>query len=129
MAFFSLQEKSGLGYRQAKEALGAHAMSVNGAGELIPFRNLVYRVHPLPPSLASYLFDFGSNSVEQEEQLMMTMLQKRLAPLNDDRVRAALDKKKRVGRGHGGCNMVLWSRVLRLCAVMLAVALSCERGS
>lgn len=48
-----LLKKAGLGYRTGD------ADVVDRIGD-IPLRELVYRVHPLPPSLKPLIWDFGS---------------------------------------------------------------------
>ncbi|XP_068089245.1 E3 ubiquitin-protein ligase RNF213-like [Hyperolius riggenbachi] len=54
-------ESAGLGYRvradQSKERLGS-----------IPLRQLVYRVHPLPPSMMPLVWDFGQLNNETEKK-------------------------------------------------------------
>ena len=48
-----LLKKAGLGYRTGE------ADVLDRIGD-IPLRELVYRVHPLPPSLKPLIWDFGS---------------------------------------------------------------------
>ncbi|XP_061431037.1 LOW QUALITY PROTEIN: E3 ubiquitin-protein ligase rnf213-alpha-like [Lethenteron reissneri] len=66
-------ESSGLGYRmaasQTAERLGG-----------IPLRHLVYRVHPLPPSLMPLVWDFGRLSDDVEGRYIGQIVERALAP-------------------------------------------------
>ncbi|XP_070782783.1 E3 ubiquitin-protein ligase rnf213-beta [Enoplosus armatus] len=62
-------ERAGLGYRvkadETEERLGK-----------VPLRQLVYRVHPLPPSMASLVWDFGQLSDSTELSYIKQIVQK-----------------------------------------------------
>ncbi|TKS89378.1 E3 ubiquitin-protein ligase rnf213-beta [Collichthys lucidus] len=62
-------ERAGLGYRvkadQTEDRLGK-----------VPLRQLVYRVHPLPPSMASLVWDFGQLSDSTELSYIKQIVQK-----------------------------------------------------
>ncbi|KAK2820122.1 hypothetical protein Q5P01_023081 [Channa striata] len=62
-------ERAGLGYRvradETEDRLGR-----------VPLRQLVYRVHPLPPSLASLVWDFGQLSDPTEMSYIKQIVQK-----------------------------------------------------
>ncbi|KAG8008845.1 hypothetical protein GBF38_010486 [Nibea albiflora] len=62
-------ERAGLGYRvradQTEDRLGK-----------VPLRQLVYRVHPLPPSMASLVWDFGQLSDSTELSYIRQIVQK-----------------------------------------------------
>ncbi|XP_061431039.1 E3 ubiquitin-protein ligase rnf213-alpha-like [Lethenteron reissneri] len=66
-------ESSGLGYRmaasQTAERLGR-----------IPLRHLVYRVHPLPPSLMPLVWDFGRLSDDNEGRYIGQIVERALTP-------------------------------------------------
>ncbi|XP_060951524.1 E3 ubiquitin-protein ligase rnf213-beta [Limanda limanda] len=65
-------ERAGLGYRvkanQTEDRLGK-----------VPLRQLVYRVHPLPPSMASLVWDFGQLSDSTEISYIRQIVQKKVA--------------------------------------------------
>lgn len=62
-------ERAGLGYRvkanETEDRLGK-----------VPLRQLVYRVHPLPPSMASLVWDFGQLSDSTELSYIRQIVQK-----------------------------------------------------
>lgn len=62
-------ERAGLGYRvradQTQDRLGK-----------VPLRQLVYRVHPLPPSMASLVWDFGQLTDSTELSYIRLIVQK-----------------------------------------------------
>lgn len=62
-------ERAGLGYRvradQTEDRLGK-----------VPLRQLVYRVHPLPPSMASLVWDFGQLTDSTELSYIRLIVQK-----------------------------------------------------
>ncbi|KAM3592519.1 uncharacterized protein V6R79_020598 [Siganus canaliculatus] len=64
-------ERAGLGYRvkadETEDRLGK-----------VPLRQLVYRVHPLPPSMASLVWDFGQLSDSTELSYIKQIVQKRV---------------------------------------------------
>ncbi|KAI9537485.1 hypothetical protein NQZ68_025342 [Dissostichus eleginoides] len=64
-------ERAGLGYRvkadETEDRLGK-----------VPLRQLVYRVHPLPPSMASLVWDFGQLSDSTELSYIKQIVQKQL---------------------------------------------------
>lgn len=64
-------ERAGLGYRvradETEDRLGK-----------VPLRQLVYRVHPLPPSLASLVWDFGQLSDSTELSYIKQIVQKKV---------------------------------------------------
>ncbi|XP_033975098.1 E3 ubiquitin-protein ligase rnf213-beta isoform X3 [Trematomus bernacchii] len=64
-------ERAGLGYRvkadETEDRLGK-----------VPLRQLVYRVHPLPPSMASLVWDFGQLSDLTELSYIKQIVQKQL---------------------------------------------------
>ncbi|XP_073346346.1 E3 ubiquitin-protein ligase rnf213-beta [Pagrus major] len=64
-------ERAGLGYRvranETEDRLGK-----------VPLRQLVYRVHPLPPSLASLVWDFGQLSDSTELSYIRQIVQKKV---------------------------------------------------
>nr|XP_046232923.1 E3 ubiquitin-protein ligase rnf213-beta [Scatophagus argus]XP_046232924.1 E3 ubiquitin-protein ligase rnf213-beta [Scatophagus argus] len=64
-------ERAGLGYRvkadQTQDRLGK-----------VPLRQLVYRVHPLPPSMASLVWDFGQLSDSTELSYIKQIVQKKV---------------------------------------------------
>ncbi|KAM3838360.1 E3 ubiquitin-protein ligase rnf213-beta-like, partial [Diretmus argenteus] len=64
-------ERAGLGYRvkadETKDCLGK-----------VPLRQLVYRVHPLPPSMASLVWDFGQLSDSTELSYIKQIVQKKV---------------------------------------------------
>ncbi|KAK5851292.1 hypothetical protein PBY51_002095 [Eleginops maclovinus] len=64
-------ERAGLGYRvkadETEDRLGK-----------VPLRQLVYRVHPLPPSMASLVWDFGQLSDSTELSYIKLIVQKQL---------------------------------------------------
>uniref|UniRef100_A0A3B5AH48 RING-type E3 ubiquitin transferase n=1 Tax=Stegastes partitus TaxID=144197 RepID=A0A3B5AH48_9TELE len=72
-------ERAGLGYRvkadETEDRLGK-----------VPLRQLVYRVHPLPPSMASLVWDFGQLSDSTELSYIKQIVQKNVA---DHRLPAA----------------------------------------
>ncbi|KAM4524138.1 E3 ubiquitin-protein ligase rnf213-beta isoform 2-T2 [Odontesthes bonariensis] len=72
-------ERAGLGYRvkadETKDRLGK-----------VPLRQLVYRVHPLPPSMVSLVWDFGQLSDFTELSYIRQIVQKKVA---DHRLPAA----------------------------------------
>lgn len=65
-------ERAGLGYRvkadETEDRLGK-----------VPLRQLVYRVHPLPPSMASLVWDFGQLSDSTELSYIQQIVQKKVA--------------------------------------------------
>ncbi|XP_034426662.1 E3 ubiquitin-protein ligase rnf213-beta-like [Hippoglossus hippoglossus] len=65
-------ERAGLGYRvkadETEDRLGK-----------VPLRQLVYRVHPLPPSMASLVWDFGQLSDSTELSYIRQIVQKKVA--------------------------------------------------
>ncbi|XP_069374050.1 E3 ubiquitin-protein ligase rnf213-beta isoform X2 [Paralichthys olivaceus] len=65
-------ERAGLGYRvkadETEDRLGK-----------VPLRQLVYRVHPLPPSMASLVWDFGQLSDSTEHSYIKQIVQKKVA--------------------------------------------------
>uniref|UniRef100_A0A3Q1FP24 RING-type E3 ubiquitin transferase n=1 Tax=Acanthochromis polyacanthus TaxID=80966 RepID=A0A3Q1FP24_9TELE len=65
-------ERAGLGYRvkadETEDRLGK-----------VPLRQLVYRVHPLPPSMASLVWDFGQLSDSTELSYIKQIVQKKVA--------------------------------------------------
>ncbi|XP_072229611.1 E3 ubiquitin-protein ligase rnf213-beta isoform X2 [Leuresthes tenuis] len=65
-------ERAGLGYRvkadETKDRLGK-----------VPLRQLVYRVHPLPPSMVSLVWDFGQLSDFTELSYIKQIVQKKVA--------------------------------------------------
>ncbi|XP_071319372.1 E3 ubiquitin-protein ligase rnf213-beta isoform X2 [Trachinotus anak] len=65
-------ERAGLGYRvradETEDRLGK-----------VPLRQLVYRVHPLPPSMASLVWDFGQLSDSTELSYIKQIVQKKIA--------------------------------------------------
>lgn len=65
-------ERAGLGYRvkadETEDRLGK-----------VPLRQLVYRVHPLPPSMASLVWDFGQLSDATELSYIQQIVQKKVA--------------------------------------------------
>ncbi|XP_053269183.1 E3 ubiquitin-protein ligase rnf213-beta isoform X1 [Pleuronectes platessa] len=65
-------EQAGLGYRvkadQTEDRLGK-----------VPLRQLVYRVHPLPPSMVSLVWDFGQLSDSTELSYIRQIVQKKVA--------------------------------------------------
>lgn len=65
-------ERAGLGYRvradETKDRLGK-----------VPLRQLVYRVHPLPPSMVSLVWDFGQLSDVTELSYIRQIVQKKVA--------------------------------------------------
>lgn len=64
-------ERAGLGYRvkanETEDRLGR-----------VPLRQLVYRVHPLPPSMASLVWDFGQLSDSTELSYIKQIVQKKV---------------------------------------------------
>ncbi|PAA48036.1 hypothetical protein BOX15_Mlig016388g2 [Macrostomum lignano] len=64
-------ENSGLGYRVRKE-------DTQDKFGNVPMRHLVYRVKPLPLSLISVLWDFGSLSDDSERKYITRMVESRL---------------------------------------------------
>ncbi|XP_029311958.1 LOW QUALITY PROTEIN: E3 ubiquitin-protein ligase rnf213-beta [Cottoperca gobio] len=64
-------ERAGLGYRvkadETEDRLGK-----------VPLRQLVYRVHPLPPSMASLVWDFGQLSDSTELSYIKQIVQKQV---------------------------------------------------
>ncbi|XP_026207099.1 E3 ubiquitin-protein ligase rnf213-beta isoform X2 [Anabas testudineus] len=64
-------ERAGLGYRvkadETEDRLGR-----------VPLRQLVYRVHPLPPSMASLVWDFGQLSESTELSYIKQIVQKKV---------------------------------------------------
>ncbi|XP_076616648.1 E3 ubiquitin-protein ligase rnf213-beta isoform X2 [Chaetodon auriga] len=64
-------ERAGLGYRvkadETEDRLGK-----------VPLRQLVYRVHPLPPSMASLVWDFGQLSDSTELSYIKQIVQKKV---------------------------------------------------
>lgn len=64
-------ERAGLGYRvkanETEDRLGR-----------VPLRQLVYRVHPLPPSMASLVWDFGQLSDSTELSYIRQIVQKKV---------------------------------------------------
>ncbi|XP_026171361.1 E3 ubiquitin-protein ligase rnf213-beta isoform X2 [Mastacembelus armatus] len=64
-------ERAGLGYRvkadETEDRLGR-----------VPLRQLVYRVHPLPPSMASLVWDFGQLSDSTEFSYIRQIVQKKV---------------------------------------------------
>lgn len=72
-------ERAGLGYRvradQTEDRLGK-----------VPLRQLVYRVHPLPPSMASLVWDFGQLSDSAElsyiKQIVLKKVQDHRLPVS-----------------------------------------------
>ncbi|XP_047465467.1 E3 ubiquitin-protein ligase rnf213-beta [Mugil cephalus] len=64
-------ERAGLGYRvkadETQDRLGK-----------VPLRQLVYRVHPLPPSMASLVWDFGQLSDATELSYIKQIVQKKV---------------------------------------------------
>ncbi|XP_040922673.1 E3 ubiquitin-protein ligase rnf213-beta isoform X2 [Toxotes jaculatrix] len=64
-------ERAGLGYRvkadETEDRLGN-----------VPLRQLVYRVHPLPPSMASLVWDFGQLSDSTELSYIKQIVQKKV---------------------------------------------------
>ncbi|XP_030610400.1 E3 ubiquitin-protein ligase rnf213-beta [Archocentrus centrarchus] len=64
-------ERAGLGYRvkadETEDRLGK-----------VPLRQLVYRVHPLPPSMASLVWDFGQLSDSTELSYIQQIVQKKV---------------------------------------------------
>ncbi|TNN34870.1 E3 ubiquitin-protein ligase rnf213-beta [Liparis tanakae] len=64
-------ERAGLGYRvkadETEDRLGK-----------VPLRQLVYRVHPLPPSMASLVWDFGQLSDSTELSYIRQIVQKQV---------------------------------------------------
>uniref|UniRef100_A0A1I8GUQ9 AAA domain-containing protein n=3 Tax=Macrostomum lignano TaxID=282301 RepID=A0A1I8GUQ9_9PLAT len=88
-------ESSGLGYRVRKEE------TADRFGDL-PMRHLVYRVRPMPLSLVSLLWDFGSLSSEAESQYALRMLKSGLpteARTHADAVADAVCESQRFMRG------------------------------
>uniref|UniRef100_A0A1I8FY75 ANK_REP_REGION domain-containing protein n=1 Tax=Macrostomum lignano TaxID=282301 RepID=A0A1I8FY75_9PLAT len=88
-------ESSGLGYRVRKEE------TADRFGDL-PMRHLVYRVRPMPLSLVSLLWDFGSLSSEAESQYALRMLKSGLpaeARPHADAVADAVCESQRFMRG------------------------------
>lgn len=65
-------ERAGLGYRvkadETKDRLGK-----------VPLRQLVYRVHPLPPSMVSLVWDFGQLSNLTELSYIRQIVQRKVA--------------------------------------------------
>lgn len=65
-------ERAGLGYRvkadETKDCIGR-----------VPLRQLVYRVHPLPPSMASLVWDFGQLSDSTELSYIKQIVQKKVS--------------------------------------------------
>ncbi|XP_023274609.1 E3 ubiquitin-protein ligase rnf213-beta-like [Seriola lalandi dorsalis] len=65
-------ERAGLGYRvkadETEDRLGK-----------VPLRQLVYRVHPLPPSMTSLVWDFGQLSDSTELSYIKLIVQKKVA--------------------------------------------------
>ncbi|XP_029383406.1 E3 ubiquitin-protein ligase rnf213-beta [Echeneis naucrates] len=65
-------ERAGLGYRvkanETEDRLGK-----------VPLRQLVYRVHPLPPSMASLVWDFGQLSDSTELSYIKQIVRKKIA--------------------------------------------------
>ncbi|XP_028991062.2 E3 ubiquitin-protein ligase rnf213-beta [Betta splendens] len=65
-------ERAGLGYRvkadDTEDRLGR-----------VPLRQLVYRVHPLPPSMASLVWDFGQLSDSTELSYIKQIVQKKIS--------------------------------------------------
>ncbi|GAA6226553.1 E3 ubiquitin-protein ligase rnf213-beta-like [Lates japonicus] len=65
-------ERAGLGYRvkadETEDRLGK-----------VPLRQLVYRVHPLPPSMASLVWDFGQLSDSTELSYIKQIVQNKVA--------------------------------------------------
>ncbi|XP_028287710.1 E3 ubiquitin-protein ligase rnf213-beta isoform X2 [Parambassis ranga] len=65
-------ERAGLGYRvkadETEDRLGK-----------VPLRQLVYRVHPLPPSMASLVWDFGQLNDTTELSYIKQIVQKKVA--------------------------------------------------
>ena len=70
-------EKAGLGYHagNANAANAGKAKDEDMTGEntnvdsIVQLRHLVYRVHPLPPSLRIHIYDFGSLSAESANRV------------------------------------------------------------
>ncbi|XP_063680621.1 LOW QUALITY PROTEIN: E3 ubiquitin-protein ligase rnf213-alpha-like [Bolinopsis microptera] len=67
-----LLKKAGLGYRTGE------ADVVDRIGD-IPLRELVYRVHPLPPSLKPLIWDFGSMDNTTEKQYITLIIKSSLS--------------------------------------------------
>lgn len=72
------EEESNAGLVFQHEAEGETAENV-GTGIKDPLANLVYRVHPLPESMADYIFDFGALSEETEEMYIKAMIRNNLS--------------------------------------------------
>ncbi|XP_029934003.1 E3 ubiquitin-protein ligase rnf213-beta [Myripristis murdjan] len=64
-------ERAGLGYRVKAEKTDDRLGNV-------PLRQLVYRVHPLPPSMASLVWDFGQLSDSTELSYIKQIVQKKV---------------------------------------------------
>lgn len=77
-------------YRRRTKELKAQGLSYSGqqhggatsAVDLDPLRDLVYRVHPIPPSLCEFLFDFGGLKPEAELQYILSMASAQLPSLD-----------------------------------------------
>lgn len=64
-------ERAGLGYRVKADK------TADRLGK-VPLRQLVYRVHPLPPSMASLVWDFGQLSDSTELSYIRQIVQKKV---------------------------------------------------
>ncbi|XP_042252605.1 E3 ubiquitin-protein ligase rnf213-beta [Thunnus maccoyii] len=64
-------ERAGLGYRVKADE------TADRLGK-VPLRQLVYRVHPLPPSMASLVWDFGQLSDSTELSYIKQIVQKKI---------------------------------------------------
>ncbi|CAD7929355.1 unnamed protein product, partial [Amoebophrya sp. A25] len=63
--------------RHSAELIARMAKSGLGTNN-IPIRHLVYRVHPLPPSLRVHIYDFGSLSEESEASYIRLLVERGL---------------------------------------------------
>ncbi|CAD7957715.1 unnamed protein product [Amoebophrya sp. A120] len=69
--------------------------------ELIPIRHLVYRVHPLPPSLRIHIYDFGCLSEESEASYIQLLVRRELEKTQKQSLLAATSFDNSNG-DHGG---------------------------
>lgn len=118
-------ERAGLGYRvkanETEDRLGK-----------VPLRQLVYRVHPLPPSMASLVWDFGQLSDSTELSYIKQIVQKKVADHNlpdicKDTISSVLASSQRYMRSRKNeCSFVSLRDVERSMKVLVWFYQHCE---